>query len=80
MAQEAQQKSQRPEIKQLAQNIVIAQSREENELLRQWRQDWYPDAPPEPVMYGGQDNPTMVMSQEQQQAMKMVENLGGSHL
>jgi uncharacterized protein (DUF305 family) len=78
MAQEAQQKSQRPEIRQLAQNIVIAQSREENELLRQWRQDWYPDAPSEPVMYGGEGNPTMVMSQEQQQAMKMSVDLGAA--
>jgi len=78
MAQEALQKSQRPEVKKLAQNIVIAQSREENELLRRWRQDWYPDAPSEPVMHGGQDNPTMPMSQEQQQAMKMSADLGAA--
>lgn len=39
MAEEAEQKSQRPEIKKLVSNIIITQDREENELLRQWRQD-----------------------------------------
>lgn len=76
MAKEAQAKSQRPEIKQLAEDIIIAQSREENQLLRKWRQEWYPDAPSEPIMYGKQGKPSLAMSQEQQQSMKMSKDLG----
>ncbi|WP_166481691.1 DUF305 domain-containing protein [Scytonema sp. UIC 10036] len=77
MAKEAEQKSKRPEIKTLARNIILAQNREENELLR-WRKDWYPQASAEPVVYGGEGKSVMPMSQEQQQSMKMVENLGSA--
>ena len=40
MAQDALSKSKRPEIKQLAQNIIKAQSAELKQL-KQWRQAWY---------------------------------------
>ena len=40
MAQDALGKSKRPEIKQLAQNIIKAQSAELKQL-KQWRQVWY---------------------------------------
>lgn len=76
MAQEAQQKSQRPEIRKLAENIIQAQSREENELLRRWRQDWYPNAPQEFVAYGNESKPLVPMSEQQQQSMTMREDLG----
>jgi len=76
MAQEAQQKSQRPEIRKLAENIIQAQSREENELLRRWRQDWYPNAPQEFVAYGNESKPLVPMSEQQQQSMTMLEDLG----
>ena len=75
MAKEAQQKSQRPEIKKLAQNIIIAQNREEQELLRKWREAWYPQASIEPVAYGS-DGTVMPMSEQQQQSMTMLEDLG----
>jgi len=42
MAKEAQQKSQRPEIKKLAQDILTAQKREINQL-KQWQTAWYPN-------------------------------------
>lgn len=77
MAKEAEQKSQRPEIKKLARNIVITQNREENELLRKWRQAWYPQAGNEPVIYGGGKS-VMPMSEQQQQSMSMVEDLGSA--
>ena len=76
MAKEAEQKSQRPEIKKLARNIIITQNREENELLRKWRSSWYPKAPEKPVAYGGQGKPTIPMSKELQQNMTMAMDLG----
>lgn len=76
MAKTAQAKSQRPEIKQLAEDIIISQSREENQLLRKWRQAWYPDAPSEPVMSAEEGNSPMEMSKDQQQRMKMSKDLG----
>jgi len=77
MAEEAQQKSQRPEIQQLAKNIIAAQSREENQLLRQWRQAWYPQASEEPVTYSKGSN-TMPMSEQQRQQMTMAQELGAA--
>ncbi|RUT14673.1 hypothetical protein DSM107010_02190 [Chroococcidiopsis cubana SAG 39.79] len=76
MAKEAQQKSKRPEIKSLARNIIIAQNREENELLRKWRQQWYPQASQEPVAYGGEGKPVVPMTKQQQQSMSMMMDLG----
>lgn len=78
MAKEAEQKTQRPEIKKLARNIIIAQNREENELLRKWRQAWYPQAGNEPVMYGGSNKSVIPMSKQQQQSMTMLEDLGSA--
>lgn len=76
MAEEAQQKSQRPEIKQLARQIIEAQSREENELLGEWRRAWYPKAGSEFVTYGGEGKSVVPMSEEQRQSMTMLEDLG----
>ncbi|MDZ4877987.1 MAG: hypothetical protein CLLPBCKN_007422 [Chroococcidiopsis cubana SAG 39.79] len=76
MAKEAQLKSKRPEIKKLAGNIIIAQNREENELLRKWRQQWYPQASKEPVAYGGEGKPVVPMTKQQQQSMSMMMDLG----
>lgn len=75
MAKVAKQKSQRPEIKKLVSNIIITQDREENELLRQWRQDWYPEAPEAPVTYGGASKPVVPMTEQLQQSMAMTEDL-----
>ncbi|KYC37527.1 DUF305 domain-containing protein [Scytonema hofmannii PCC 7110] len=76
MAKEAEPKSQRPEIKSLARNIIVTQSKEENELLRNWRQAWYPKASAEPVAYGGEGKSVVPMSKEQQKSMAMDEDLG----
>jgi uncharacterized protein (DUF305 family) len=76
MAKEAEQKSQRREITSLARNIIVTQNREENELLRKWRQAWYPKASEEPVAYGGEGKSVVPMSKEQQKSMKMLEDLG----
>lgn len=76
MAKEAEQKSQRREVKSLARNIIVAQNREENELLRKWRQAWYPKASTEPVAYGGEGKSIVPMTKEQQKSMAMLEDLG----
>ena len=77
MAKEAQQKSQRPEIKQLADNIIQSQSKEINQL-QQWRSAWYPQASNEPMAYGGADKSLKPMSEQQRQSMKMSKNLGSA--
>ena len=51
MATEALEKSQRPEIKQLANNIIAAQKKEIAQM-KQWRTAWYPKASQQPVAYG----------------------------
>lgn len=45
MAQQALKESQRPEIKQLAQNIVATQQQEIDQMTA-WRKQWYPDLKP----------------------------------
>ncbi len=76
MAKEAEQKSQRREIKLLARNIIITQNREENELLRKWRQAWYPQAPKTPMVYDSNTGKMMPMSSEQKNSMMMKMDLG----
>lgn len=76
MANEALQKSQRAEIKSLSQNIIEAQNREENELMRNWRKAWYPNAPETPMAYNSQQGKTLPMAAEQKNSMMMKMDLG----
>lgn len=75
MAQEAQEKSQRPEIQQLSQEIIAAQEQEIAQL-RQWRQTWYPDADETPIAYNPEMGHSMPMTEEQRQSMMMSMDLG----
>ncbi|MBW4501528.1 MAG: DUF305 domain-containing protein [Scytonema hyalinum WJT4-NPBG1] len=75
MAKEAQQKSKRPEIKKLAEEIIKAQNKEIAEL-KQWRTAWYPKAPNTPMAWHAQMNHMMAMSPEQEKAMRMDMDLG----
>lgn len=75
MAQEALQKSNRPEIKQLAQAIIDAQEQEISDL-KQWRQAWYPTADQKPVMYSAEMGHTMPMTAEMRSSMMMAGDLG----
>ena len=77
MAQEALQKSNRSEIKQLAQEIIDAQEQEISEL-KSWRRSWYSNAPAEPIMYHKQMNHDMPMSEEMRSQMMMAGNLGAA--
>ncbi|ARV59644.1 DUF305 domain-containing protein [Nostocales cyanobacterium HT-58-2] len=77
MAKEAQQKSKRPEIKKLAEEIIKAQNKEIAEL-KQWRTAWYPKAPNTPMAWHAQMNHMMTMSSEQEKAMRMDMDLGSA--
>jgi uncharacterized protein (DUF305 family) len=48
MAKEVQQKSTRPELKQLAEKIIEAQEKEIAQM-QQWRKSWYPKAVEQPM-------------------------------
>jgi len=75
MAQEALEKSSRPEIQNLATDIAQAQQIEILEM-QQWRSDWYPDAPETPTAWGPQTNQTIPMTPEQMMAVTMDMDLG----
>ncbi len=75
MAKEAQQKSKRPEIKKLADDIIKSQNQEITQM-KQWRQAWYPSAGDKPMAYNSQMGHMMEMSSDQMQAMMMSQDLG----
>jgi uncharacterized protein (DUF305 family) len=77
MAQEALQKSNRPEIKQLAQAIIDAQEQEISEL-KEWRTAWYPNAGDEPMMYSAEMGHMMPMTEEMRSSMMMNGDLGAA--
>lgn len=77
MAREAQEKSKRPEIKQLANNIIKSQ-KQEIAQMKQWRQAWYPQASVQPVAYGGANKSVVPMSAKQHATMMMSEELGAA--
>lgn len=77
MAQEALSKSQCPEIKQLAQEIIDAQEKEIAEL-QSWRKSWYPNQSETPMMYHKEMGHMMPMSQEMRDSMMMNIDLGAA--
>ncbi|BDA73915.1 hypothetical protein CAL7716_080810 [Calothrix sp. PCC 7716] len=77
MAKQALEKSKRPEIKKLANEIIKAQDKEIAEL-KQWRQAWYPSSGSKPVAYDTQQKKTVDMTSEQMQMMMMNMDLGAA--
>ncbi|MBD2411455.1 DUF305 domain-containing protein [Nostoc calcicola FACHB-3891] len=77
MANVAQQKSKRPEIKKLADNIIKSQNQEITQM-KQWRQAWYPSAGNKPMAYNSQMGHMMEMSSDQMQGMMMSQDLGAA--
>ncbi|QLE55480.1 DUF305 domain-containing protein [Nostoc sp. TCL26-01] len=75
MANVALQKSQRPEIKKLAANIIKSQKQEISQM-QQWRTAWYPNVGNQPMAYHTQMGHMMEMTPEQKQAMMMSMDLG----
>ena len=77
MAKEAQQKSKRPEIKKLADNIIKAQNQEITQM-KQWRKGWYANAGDKPMAYDAQMGHMMEMSSDQMKGMMMNMDLGAA--
>lgn len=77
MAKQAQQKSKRPEIQELANEIIKVQNQEISQM-KQWRQAWYPSASITPVAYDNKTSKTIPMSKQQVQSMMMNVDLGPS--
>ncbi|WP_174711074.1 DUF305 domain-containing protein [Nostoc sp. TCL240-02] len=77
MANVAQVKSKRPEIKKLAGDIIKSQNQEITQM-KQWRQAWYPKAGDKPMAYNSQMGHTMEMSSDQMKTMMMSQDLGAA--
>jgi len=77
MAEDAQRKSTRAEIKKLAADIIKAQ-REEIAKMKLWRTAWYSNAAPTPQGYSSSMGHMMPMSQEQMNSMMMSGDLGAA--
>jgi uncharacterized protein (DUF305 family) len=77
MAEEALQKSTRPEIKELAQAMIDAQQKEIAQMT-EWRSTWYPNAPTTPMMYHAQMEHMMPMSEDMKASMMMSMDLGAA--
>jgi uncharacterized protein (DUF305 family) len=77
MAQEALQKSKRPEIKKLAQSIIADQDQEIAQM-QQWRKSWYASAAATPMAWNTGTKTMMPMTQAQMKSMMMEMNLGAA--
>ncbi|MEN9201994.1 MAG: DUF305 domain-containing protein [Thermostichus sp. DG_1_6_bins_120] len=77
MAKEALEKSRRPEIRQLAEAIIAAQS-QEIEQMQAWRLSWYPEAPPYALMWHEEMGHMMAMTPEKLFDMRMDRDLGSA--
>lgn len=77
MAQEALQKSKRPEIKKLAQSIIADQDKEIAQM-QQWRKTWYANAASTPIAWNSKTHSAMPMPQEQMNGMMMNMDLGAA--
>ncbi|PSB11987.1 DUF305 domain-containing protein [Pleurocapsa sp. CCALA 161] len=77
MAQEVLQKSQRPEMKKLAQDIIAAQ-KQEIAQMKQWRTNWYPNADQTPMAWHPEMGHMMAMSEDMEQSMMMSMDLGSA--
>jgi len=75
MAKEVLQKTNRPEIKQLAQAIITAQEQEISQL-KGWRTAWYPNAGEAPMMYSAEMGHMMPMPEDVRSGMMMSSELG----
>jgi uncharacterized protein (DUF305 family) len=77
MAKEVLQKSKRPELQKLAQDIINAQTKEIAQM-QSWRTAWYPKAPSQPVAWHSQMGHSMAMTEDQRKSMMMSMDLGAA--
>ncbi|CAD5981038.1 hypothetical protein PCC9214_04740 [Planktothrix tepida] len=76
MAQQVLQKSTRPEVKKLAEDIIKAQEKEIAQM-QQWRKTWYPQAK-DAIAYHAAMGHSMPMSSQQMDSMMMMADLGAA--
>ncbi len=77
MAEEALEKSDRLNVRQLARQMIRVQGREIARMQR-WRENWYPNAEAEPVMYIAEKQQTLPMSSQMRDVMMMNIDLGAA--
>ena len=77
MAKEVLNKSKRPEMKKIANEMIAAQNREINQM-KEWRKTWYSKASSTPMAYHAQMGHMMAMTPEQMQSMMMSMDLGAA--
>jgi uncharacterized protein (DUF305 family) len=70
-------KSQRPELKKLAEAIIQDQTQEIRQLQK-WRSTWYPKAPATPMAWNRQMNHMTPMEPAQAKSMRMDMDLGAA--
>lgn len=76
MAEQVLEKSNNPELKKLAEEIIKAQEKEIAQM-QEWRKTWYPDAK-DAIMYHGNMGHSMSMSKEDMESMMMMADLGAA--
>ncbi|VXD11946.1 DUF305 domain-containing protein [Planktothrix paucivesiculata] len=74
MSEQVLQKSNNPEVKKLAEEIIKAQEKEIAQM-QEWRKTWYPDAK-DAIMYHAPMGHSMSMSKEDMESMMMMADLG----
>lgn len=77
MAQDALQKSKRPEIKKLAQSMIANQDKEIAQM-QQWRKTWYANAASTPMAWNSSTKSMAPMTQDQMNGMMMNMDLGAA--
>ena len=77
MAQDVLKQSKRPEMKKIANEMIVAQKREINQM-KEWRKTWYPKADSTPMAYHAAMGHMMAMTPEQTQSMMMTMDLGAA--
>jgi uncharacterized protein (DUF305 family) len=75
MAEEVLDKSDRLSLRKMAREIIRVQGREVRRM-QSWRQDWYPSADQQPLMYVAEKQQTLPMSEQMKSAMMMDMDMG----
>jgi uncharacterized protein (DUF305 family) len=75
MAKEVLEKSQRPELRKFA-NQILADQQKEISLMQKWRKSWYPKVGKELMGWHTEGNHMMPMTESQIAAMRMDKPLG----